>query len=1044
MNSAIAAASLLGFGDKPASEAIQGFTMTLNKMYETQLQSHRGEELSRKAVIDEYNKGQREKKRKEGDMMEMLSSRRIGGGFSGGSSGSSAGGGGGMMSKLLLGGAVALGGTALMALVPGMIFDSVKGTVTDMVDPIVNAFGKVFDGDKSPSPPTLNPSTSSDDASGGQTVVLAAGTNTAGDPDKASADMAKSVKLLTSKGYNVVVVPPNKTEYPEAHAAITAAVTKEGATIEEGVYDTKDPLHLTMKSAADIKEKYPNAVYMGDSNAARIAGDRGKDNVRREGAQTSEVVGYAESIQESPTTPTTSDSGQVDTGWSPVLELIAGAESKGRYDIVYGGKILEGITEQTIVEAAKRAGDRGDGKNYAVGKYQFITLVDQAKAAGLDPTKDKFSPANQDKIAIHLIEQKRKVSKDLAKNNPNEAALRLAKEWAGLPVLAPTKGAKRNITRGQSYYEGDEINKATITPEKVEAAFQKLQKGGRPDGKKIKSQNKFHKNLFKKIEQRKENQKKRPPRKDNGAESEQTIAAVENVQKRQKGGKIFLHWAGTPHNGSASPKYHATIMKDGTPKKTKDYNEFGGGHTSGRNSEGIGISLDAMGMFNGKWPNFGDFGPYAVKPAQYEGMAKLSAQILTDWGHDASYVTKENVQTHAEAANIGDSKGGYGPLTTTPIPSGDYRWDLWGLYENDTPGSGGNKIRNMIRANMNGQSVSEDTSNDSTDSGSDTSTEEMTPSTEGAVPGSPIIPTTTPTTIEGAIVQMATQLLAPTFGALAALSGNPLATTSSSSSSSSSPSSSSSSPTQTNSGSGASSVTEPNAKAILNAIADAEGTSKYPEQGYRTMFTGKQFGGDWKHPRQIQSSSGYSSDAAGRYQFLSTTWDGMGMEDFSPSSQDQAALKLLSQAGVNVSDGLSEQEIYKVGQKWASVEGGPQGVKGGSYGAQAKYSASQFMEMYKGYGGSPEQLQKGGTVGSQINSGSMRGSQNIQMTRLREAQQKMKRKGGPKIVQVSLPPMPPTTPPPQQGYNSSMGPKRQMTMSELSDYNRRLGIGALA
>ena len=72
MNSSIAAASLLGFGDQPASQAIQGFTMTLNKMYATQVQSYRGEELSRKAVIDEYNQGQREKKRKEADMMEMF------------------------------------------------------------------------------------------------------------------------------------------------------------------------------------------------------------------------------------------------------------------------------------------------------------------------------------------------------------------------------------------------------------------------------------------------------------------------------------------------------------------------------------------------------------------------------------------------------------------------------------------------------------------------------------------------------------------------------------------------------------------------------------------------------------------------------------------------------------------------------------------------------------------------------------------------------------------------------------------------------------
>ena len=245
-------------------------------------------------------------------------------------------------------------------------------------------------------------------------------------------------------------------------------------------------------------------------------------------------------------------------------------------------------------------------------------------------------------------------------------------------------------------------------------------------------------------------------------------------------------------------------------------------------------------------------------------------------------------------------------------------------------------------------------------------------------------------------------------------------------------------------GGGATSVNNPNARALLNAIADAEGTSQYAEQGYRTMFTGKQFSGDWKHPEQVQNSSGYSSDAAGRYQFLSTTWKEMGMPDFSPASQDQAALKLLSQAGVNINDGLSEQEIYKVGQKWASVEGGPSAVKGGSYGAQAKYSATQFMEMYKGYGGEAQKLQQGGTVGGQINTGTMRGVQNTNITKLKEMSQKMKKRG-PKVIRVQAPPT--ETPKPiiaSSGGGGQSTPQGGMIMSELADYMHRVSMGALA
>ena len=49
-----------------------------------------------------------------------------------------------MMSTLLLGGAVALGGTALMSLVPGMIFESVKGTITEHGQSCCGGIGKSF------------------------------------------------------------------------------------------------------------------------------------------------------------------------------------------------------------------------------------------------------------------------------------------------------------------------------------------------------------------------------------------------------------------------------------------------------------------------------------------------------------------------------------------------------------------------------------------------------------------------------------------------------------------------------------------------------------------------------------------------------------------------------------------------------------------------------------------------------------------------------------------------------------------------------------
>lgn len=180
-------------------------------------------------------------------------------------------------------------------------------------------------------------------------------------------------------------------------------------------------------------------------------------------------------------------------------------------------------------------------------------------------------------------------------------------------------------------------------------------------------------------------------RKGNGAPTEYLMNPGVDPQKRQKGGKIFLHWAASEYDYS-SPSYHATVQGDGSVKKERDYNSFGGGHTSERNSEGIGLSLAAM-----KGATSNDFGSFPVKKNQYESLAKLTASILTSWGQGPSYVNEKNVPTHAEAGRQGDSMGNYGPV---PWGGSGDRWDLWMLNQGDTPGSGGPKIRNMIKSYM--------------------------------------------------------------------------------------------------------------------------------------------------------------------------------------------------------------------------------------------------------------------------------------------------------------------------------------------------------
>lgn len=204
--------------------------------------------------------------------------------------------------------------------------------------------------------------------------------------------------------------------------------------------------------------------------------------IEKEDTATGDSGGYGEQYTDAqPQTPMAgSGSGSSSTSasaWRPILELIARAESvNGSYDSIYPSSIKPGLSQMTIAEAdawqARTASQRGSA---AAGRYQFMYIKDQAAIAGIGPN-ETFSPANQDKMAIGLIEKARKVNLDMVKNDPNQAAKRLSKEWAGLPVLEQTRGASRVVQRGQSYYYGDGRNKATVSPQQLTAAFAETQK----------------------------------------------------------------------------------------------------------------------------------------------------------------------------------------------------------------------------------------------------------------------------------------------------------------------------------------------------------------------------------------------------------------------------------------------------------------------------------------------------------------------------------------------------------------------------------------
>lgn len=121
-----------------------------------------------------------------------------------------------------------------------------------------------------------------------------------------------------------------------------------------------------------------------------------------------------------------------------------------------------------------------------------------------------------------------------------------------------------------------------------------------------------------------------------------------------------------------------------------------------------------------------------------------------------------------------------------------------------------------------------------------------------------------------------------------------------------------------------------NLQAFLTLIRTGEGTAD--DGGYSRLFGGGSFDGFADHPRQRVTRSGLTSTAAGAYQILARTWDdlknsGYSFPDFSPASQDKAAIALIKRRGAlaDVLAGRFDRAITKCNKEWASLPGSPYG-----------------------------------------------------------------------------------------------------------------------
>jgi muramidase (phage lysozyme) len=120
------------------------------------------------------------------------------------------------------------------------------------------------------------------------------------------------------------------------------------------------------------------------------------------------------------------------------------------------------LTNMTVGEVMSL---QSSGKLFAAGRYQIIpsTMQEAMRYSGINPN-ERFSPENQDKLAISLIKHKRpELGRYLdGKHNDIRLAMKeMAREWASVPD--PDTGASYYGSGNASHHSVEEVKAALIS-----------------------------------------------------------------------------------------------------------------------------------------------------------------------------------------------------------------------------------------------------------------------------------------------------------------------------------------------------------------------------------------------------------------------------------------------------------------------------------------------------------------------------------------------------------------------------------------------------
>lgn len=161
-----------------------------------------------------------------------------------------------------------------------------------------------------------------------------------------------------------------------------------------------------------------------------------------------------------------------------IREIETGRRDATAYDTLYGHnerRLAKPLTRMTLDEViAAGPGWTRDFRSSAAGAYQFMRATLQGLKSELGLSGSQILDANlQDRLGYHLLKRRGYADAVAGRITAVEFGKRLAMEWASMPVLAATKGAHRDLQRGQSYYAGDALNKSLVPAATFEAVIAK-------------------------------------------------------------------------------------------------------------------------------------------------------------------------------------------------------------------------------------------------------------------------------------------------------------------------------------------------------------------------------------------------------------------------------------------------------------------------------------------------------------------------------------------------------------------------------------------